>query len=607
MKKLFSAVLVFAIVLAGVAGVTPVSAASVKEIQDGADAMFAAATRMHLTDAITPTYDPVPQHIGDSNWDNECTALTYYSLLHLNIHKYTPYGNGNTWYPNFPAGKTNLGDYTTIKKSGETALKDLIKEYGNEIFYIMVGFSNGSYGHVMFIYAIKDNVCYYYDNFSDAHGTTTQRKEVRVDDFINSYKSYGYTFQGAIYFKSNRAVETASVTEGTFYLKCGDKYLTASDDWEGGNVTANAKNGSSAQQFRLYKNGSGYNMAVQSSPSGRVINTWTESVSMPGNDISLYYVTNHPTQIWVFEKSGSGYIIHPSDNLGAALTIQGDNSVMLSASSGASNQIWSFEDIVEEKQASVDEMADEKTENKTEYELELNAELIGNDEEAIGVKLEWSGVDSKYGYRIFRSESRNGERLSISDFAVFGEKYVDVNLDSHTKYYYTICPVEKDASFDMETGTLIAEQLGSSSDYVSITTPEITTEVNREKQFILMKVGSPDMLVGAESLEIDPGRGTTPIIQNGRTLVPIRAIIEAMGGSVDWNEAERKITLNANGHTVIMRLGEKEFTVDGQTKQMDIAPDIINDRTMLPIRFAAENLGCQVEWINSSREIVIVF
>jgi hypothetical protein len=40
---------------------------------------------------------------------------------------------------------------------------------------------------------------------------------------------------------------------------------------------------------------------------------------------------------------------------------------------------------------------------------------------------------------------------------------------------------------------------------------------------------------------------------------------------------------------------------------MDVAPAIVNDRTLLPIRFAAENLGCEIEWIGSSREIVIVF
>ncbi|MDO4563643.1 MAG: copper amine oxidase N-terminal domain-containing protein [Clostridia bacterium] len=212
----------------------------------------------------------------------------------------------------------------------------------------------------------------------------------------------------------------------------------------------------------------------------------------------------------------------------------------------------------------------------------------------VGVKLNWDG-DAAQGYKIYRAAEGGAPEL-ISG-VIYGNSFVDVTVNSNTKYYYMIVPE------GLPQITEINENAANTVETETILQPE-----NAEnKGFILMQIGKETMLVGEQTLEIDPGRGTVPIIQNGRTLVPIRAIIEAMGGSVDWNDAERKITLNANGHTVVMRLGEKEFTVDGQTKQMDIAPDIINDRTMLPICFAAENLGCQVEWINSSREIVIVF
>lgn len=64
---------------------------------------------------------------------------------------------------------------------------------------------------------------------------------------------------------------------------------------------------------------------------------------------------------------------------------------------------------------------------------------------------------------------------------------------------------------------------------------EPVTENNHTQVFLLtMQVGNPIMTVNGTESEIDPGRGTAPIIQNGRTLVPIRAIIEAMGGSVNW-------------------------------------------------------------------------
>jgi len=51
------------------------------------------------------------------------------------------------------------------------------------------------------------------------------------------------------------------------------------------------------------------------------------------------------------------------------------------------------------------------------------------------------------------------------------------------------------------------------------------------------------MFVNSEVKEIDPERDTTPIIKNGRTMVPIRAIVEALGGYVSWDEDEEKVTV----------------------------------------------------------------
>ena len=134
------------------------------------------------------------------------------------------------------------------------------------------------------------------------------------------------------------------------------------------------------------------------------------------------------------------------------------------------------------------------------------------------------------------------------------------------------------------------------------------------KNFILMKVDDPYMSVNGVSQLVYPPAGgeeprnTCPIVENGRTMVPIRAIIEAMGGRVDWDAADPdRIFLAASGHTVEMWLNTKNLIVDGDTKEMDIAPYTRNDRTLVPVRFAAENTGCVVDWIQSTMQIVIVF
>ena len=125
--------------------------------------------------------------------------------------------------------------------------------------------------------------------------------------------------------------------------------------------------------------------------------------------------------------------------------------------------------------------------------------------------------------------------------------------------------------------------------------------------YILLQLDNPRMSVNGVSQEIDPGRGTTPIVISGRTMIPIRAVVEAMGGTLKWEEKTRKITLTAKGNTVEMWLDKKEIRVNGATKMMDVAPVSQNGRTYVPLRFAAENLQAKVDWNSSRREALLTF
>jgi hypothetical protein len=194
------------------------------------------------------------------------------------------------------------------------------------------------------------------------------------------------------------------------------------------------------------------------------------------------------------------------------------------------------------------------------------------------------------GFRIYR----NGV---VYEELVTGGVYVDVNVTPGEKYVYTICEV-------FANGTT-----GELSQALEMTAPEnlLGSEIKGKKGYILMAIDSPFMSVNGEEREIDPGRGTAPTLISDRTMVPIRAIVEAMGGTVGWNDAERRIDLAYGGHSVTMRLDSRDIVADGAPKSMDVTPTVKNGRTLLPIRFAAENLGCEIEWIGSTREIVIVF
>lgn len=126
-----------------------------------------------------------------------------------------------------------------------------------------------------------------------------------------------------------------------------------------------------------------------------------------------------------------------------------------------------------------------------------------------------------------------------------------------------------------------------------------------EDTLVILKIDNPTMLVDGTSKEIDPGNGTTPVLVNGSTLVPIRAIIESMGGTVEWTETEKKVTVSLNGKVVEVWLDKNTARVNGLEQQVRTAPTAINDRTLLPLRFVSENLGLCVNWEESTQCISI--
>lgn len=87
-----------------------------------------------------------------------------------------------------------------------------------------------------------------------------------------------------------------------------------------------------------------------------------------------------------------------------------------------------------------------------------------------------------------------------------------------------------------------------------------------------------------------------PQIIDGRTMVPIRAIFEAMGATVLWNDSNKTATCTKDNTVVKMTLGEKFRDVDGIRLSMDVAPVIVDGRILTPARYVAESFGYVVEW-----------
>ena len=84
------------------------------------------------------------------------------------------------------------------------------------------------------------------------------------------------------------------------------------------------------------------------------------------------------------------------------------------------------------------------------------------------------------------------------------------------------------------------------------------------------------------------------MIQNDRTFVPFRALAEAFGAEVAYDEATQAVTAKLNGVEVVMTIGSATYTVNGAEKTADVAPFINGSRTMVPVRFVAEAFGIKV-------------
>lgn len=243
----------------------------------------------------------------------------------------------------------------------------------------------------------------------------------------------------------------------------------------------------------------------------------------------------------------------------------------------------------------------------------LKVSLIAGESDpgtTVGVKLEWTPVAGITYYRVFRASYSGGYSYPLTDFAINGTSYVDVKIQPDTEYYYIVCPLISEGN----AWEGLDEELGPVSNEVSCTTkqeilePEENEESEEdEKCYILMQINNPFMDVNGTTVEVDPGKGTAPILRFDRTMLPVRAATEAMSGTADWDAGESKVILSANGSIVEMWIGSMKYTVNGANAEMDIAPFAENDRTMLPLRFVAENLNCQVTWVNATREILIVF
>jgi transcriptional regulator CtsR len=205
------------------------------------------------------------------------------------------------------------------------------------------------------------------------------------------------------------------------------------------------------------------------------------------------------------------------------------------------------------------------------------------------IKLTWEdNSDNETGFKIDRKKS-GGSYSQIASVDENANTYTDTGLTGNTKYYYRIRAYN-------DTGN----SAYSSETYVTTSGIETT---------IKMVVGNTSYYVNNQLKTMD----TAPIIQESRTLLPIRFVSEAIGAKVIWSNNERKVTITLEGTTIELWIGVSYARVNGEYKIIDstntaVTPIIVEPgRTMLPLRFVSENLDSQVDWNSSKKEVTVTY
>lgn len=97
----------------------------------------------------------------------------------------------------------------------------------------------------------------------------------------------------------------------------------------------------------------------------------------------------------------------------------------------------------------------------------------------------------------------------------------------------------------------------------------------------------------------------SPVMDRGRVLVPLRGIFEALGASVNWNEHNQSIDVYKANTKVWLQIGSTNTKVNGKTVKITVPAQMRNGRTLVPIRFVSEALGEQVHWDEKTQTVYI--
>lgn len=195
--------------------------------------------------------------------------------------------------------------------------------------------------------------------------------------------------------------------------------------------------------------------------------------------------------------------------------------------------------------------------------------------------------------KLEKVQSETFKQTTSQDLELVEGKAFEVN---YGRYYFK---VTSNKYSNVDYGFVIADKQEEAV--------PVTPVLPSGKSVIILQLNNPYMQVNAQTIPVDGDRGTTPFLYNGRTMLPIRAVIENLGGTIEYNSSNGMSTIRLGNNLVQLTTNSALVYVNGVAKYLDTVPMIVNGRTMLPLRFVIENLEGDVVWDDVHQTATITY
>ena len=214
------------------------------------------------------------------------------------------------------------------------------------------------------------------------------------------------------------------------------------------------------------------------------------------------------------------------------------------------------------------------------------------------------------------------------NFGFQNNEYIYLNCNEYYEHSYLICINLNTGGIEQKLGYKDS-YLGYFCNYNSLAYHSLYNKNDKQTCIITFAPAADSLTFQINQSTYKPDNDdmtemdSKPTILQDRTYLPARYVCEPLGGQVFWDGDERKVTCKLvapdNAETedykeniVELWIGKSTAKVNGVEVQIDpdnpdVVPTIINDRTMVPMRFLAESLGCSVKWIADTKEIILTY